>query len=299
MRGEFKSRQVFVRCPVHLSRQRCYVKIGLVLSSGGARGFAHIGALRALEEAGLDPEAIAGTSMGGIIGAMVAAGHSADRIMSVAADRSRLRLPSPGRRGGLLGQDAIIDTFCEELPETIEELNRPFAAVAVDISSGEVVVINHGPLRPALCATIAVPGILSPVEIDGRHLVDGGVVNALPIDVIGGMCGARVIAIDVTPVSDRPIQFERRDSMWKRLWNRLTFRSRPLAVDIFLKAFAIQQSLLTAQSVREHPPGIHVRVKMDPSVKLEDFHRLDELVEVGYQSTRDALNESGLGALTA
>lgn len=275
------------------------MKIGLVLGAGGARGFAHIGALRALEEAGLEPEAVAGTSMGGIVGAMAAAGHSAERIMSVAADRSRLRLPSPGRRGGLLGQDAIIDTFCQELPETIEELDRPFAAIAVDISSGNVVVIDHGPLRPALCATIAIPGILSPVEIDGGYYVDGGVMNALPTDVIGGMCGARVIAIDVAPASDRPIQFERPDPIWKRLWNRLTFRSRPLAVDLFLKAFAIQQSLLTAQRVREHPPDIHVRVAIDSSVRLEDFHRFEELVEAGYQSTRDALNESGLGARPA
>jgi NTE family protein len=272
------------------------MKIGLVLGAGGARGFAHIGALRALEEAGLEPEAIAGTSMGGIIGAMVAAGHSAERIMGVVADRSRLRLPSPGRRGGLLGQDAIIEAFCRELPETIEELNRPFAAIAVDISSGEVVVIDRGPLRSALCATIAIPGILSPVEIDGRHCVDGGVVNALPTDVIGGMCSASVIAIDVTPAGNRPIQFERRDPMWKHLWNRLTFRSRPLGVDLFLKAFAIQQSLLTAQRVREYPPDIHVHVDMDKSVRLEDFDRYEELVEVGYQSTREALNKSDLGA---
>lgn len=113
------------------------------------------------------------------------------------------------------------------------------------------------------------------------------------------MCDARVIAIDVTPASDRPIQFERRDPMWRRLWNRLIFRSRPLTVDLFLKAFAIQQSLLTAQRVRDYPPDIHVRVAIDPSVRLEDFHRFEELVKVGYQSTRDALNESGLGARTA
>lgn len=267
------------------------MKIGLVLGAGGARGLAHIGALRAIEEAGHEPVAVAGASMGAFIGAMAAAGHDAARIERAVTDHKRFTVPSPGRRGGLLGHDRILDAFRKDLPEQIDALNLPFAAIAVDISSGEVVVIDSGPLRPALAASIALPGLLDPVKRGDRHLVDGGVVNALPVDVVRNMTEAPVVAVDVTPDRTRVLSFAGGAPWWRRAWDRITFKRRPLAMDVLLKAFAIQQSLLTDRRLREHPPDVYVDVPLPPDVRLEDFHRYEEVIEVGHRSTQAALEE--------
>lgn len=106
------------------------------------------------------------------VGAMVAGGYGADRIMEVLTDRSRFKLPKPSRRGGLIGHETVIDAFCRELPERIESLQLPFAAVAVDISKGEVVILDRGPLKPALAASVAVPACWSPGD-RSRYVLPG------------------------------------------------------------------------------------------------------------------------------
>ena len=270
------------------------MQIGLVLGAGGARGFAHVGALRALEEAHLVPVAIAGTSMGGIIGALAAAGHSSQAITNLVRDRSRLTLPTLGRRGGLLAHEKVIEAFCHDLPEHIEELQIAFAVMAVDIARGEAVRLDRGALQPALAATVAIPGLLSPVRWDERYYVDGGVVNALAVDVIRDMTDAKVVAIDVTPPRDRPISFEANASLWRRIWNRLTFRRRPLTVDLLVKVFDIQQSLLNEHRLRASPPDVYIHIDANPDIRPEDFHRFQEIVDAGYRVTREALKQSSL-----
>jgi NTE family protein len=267
------------------------MKIGLALGAGGARGLAHIGALRAMEEAGLEPVAVAGTSMGAIVGALIAAGLDAERITDMITDRSRLTLPSPGHRGGLIGHHHLIEAVCRDLPDRIESLRLPFTAVAVDISRGEAVGLDRGLLEPALAATVALPGLLEPVEIGGRYLVDGGVLNAVPVDVVRGMTQEPVIAIDVTPARSRKLQFDKSAPLWQRFQERLTLKRRPLTVDVILKSFDIAQSALTIEQLRQCPPDIHVRVDLDPTVRIEDFHRHEEVIEAGYRSTREALEE--------
>ncbi len=267
------------------------MKIGLALGAGGARGLAHIGALRAMEEAGLEPAAVAGSSMGAVIGAMIAAGHDSGLVTRAFSDPSRLTLPFLSRGGGLVVQSRIIDAFCEDLPERIEALGLPFAAVAVDVSLGDPVVLDRGPLKPALAASIAVPGILEPVRIGGRYLIDGGVLNPVPVDVVRTMADHPVVAVDVTPAPDRKLDFQRSEPWWRRAWERIILRRRPLAVDVFLKAFSIQQARIRNEHLKQHPPDLLVTVNMDPSVRLEDFHCHEEVIEAGYKSTRNAIGQ--------
>jgi NTE family protein len=264
-------------------------EIGLVLGAGGARGLAHIGALRALEEAAFEPVAISGSSIGGLIGAMIAAGHDADYIEKLATSRSRWKFPTPGRRGGLIDSHRLIEAFSKDLPENIEELRFPYAGVAVDIVQGEVVLLMHGPLRPALEAMVAIPGILSPIELQGRYLIDGGTMNALPVDVVRSLTQRPIVAIDVTPPVDRPLQFQDASPIWERIWHRLTLRRRPLGLDVSLKAFSLQQTLLNTQRLERHPPDLCIRPELDPELRLEDFLRMEEAIECGYRSARVAL----------
>jgi NTE family protein len=175
-------------------------KIGLALSGGGARGFAHIGVLRVLVENDIPIDMIAGTSAGSIVGAAFAAGMTIDQIAAMAAKvrwRSVVR-PSLSPRG-LFSTEPMRRFIQRELPvHNFDDLTVPFAAVACDLASGsEVVLKDSGDLMFALRASCSLPGLFAPVTRDGRLLVDGGVVSQLPVNAVLGMGADRVIAVDL------------------------------------------------------------------------------------------------------
>ncbi len=208
-------------------------KIGLVLGGGGARGFAHIGVIEALEEAGIRPEFIAGTSMGAVVGALYAAGYSPQELRQIATGikwnelfddstpRERLifrrktddqlfstqiklgvkngRIVLP--KGIIQGQKlrlTLNDLINRRAPGTpIERLAIPFRAIATDIETRETVVFDHGDVTRAVFASMAVPGLLPPVDIEGRTLVDGGIANNLPVSVVREMGADIVIVVDL------------------------------------------------------------------------------------------------------
>ena len=210
-------------------------RIGLVLGGGGAKGGAHIGVLKVLEELRVPIDMIAGTSVGAIMGGMYAAGLSPAELEQIvnqmdwhdliAGGRPRagltfrrrmddsnfptrlelgfnsgaFRLPS----GLVTGQSMEVVFRSVSLPgahiTSFEELPIPFSAVATDIVTGEMVVLNEGDLSTAVRASMSIPGAFSPVDVDGRLLVDGAVVRNLPVDVVRGMGADVIIAVDLTP----------------------------------------------------------------------------------------------------
>ncbi len=215
-------------------------KVGLVLSGGGARGAAHIGVLRVIEEQGIPIDYIAGTSMGAIIGGLYASGMSLDEIEKQLAgiDWADMLTDSPRRKnlsyrrkredeeflvrysagfsdgeiklpqGLLQGQKLLL--FLRKLTLPVAKIRRfddlpiPFRAVATDISTGEAVVLGQGDLALAMRASASIPSVFSPVELEGRLLVDGGVSDNLPVDVVRAMGADRLIVVDVsTPLADR------------------------------------------------------------------------------------------------
>ena len=219
--------------PAPASRPR----IGLVLSGGGARGLAHIGVLKVLRDLRVPIDCIAGTSMGGIVGAVYATGAPVDEMESkveaidwkmVFQDRPDRRLMTQRRKeeetgylarpevgfgvggvrfpeGVLYGQNierAFADlAYRGEGVGDFTKLPFPFKAVATDIASGTPYVLDKGSLPKAMRATMSVPGVMAPVEIDGHHLVDGGLVENLPVDLVRKMCADVVIAVNLgTPL---------------------------------------------------------------------------------------------------
>lgn len=213
------------------------LRTGLVLSGGGARGLAHIGVLKQLEEMNVPIHAIAGTSMGAVIGGLYAAGYTADEIEKIALeldwqntlsdsplredipfrrkqddrdflvkqrlsfDRGRLNLPLgllQGQNLGLALEALLVHT--NDI-DNFDHLPIPFRAVATDIASGEAVIFDHGHLPLAIRASIALPGFFAPVNVDGRMLVDGVLVKNLPVDIARSMGVDRVIVVDTgTPL---------------------------------------------------------------------------------------------------
>src|SRR5690554_3291678 len=220
----------WAQLPVDTERER----VGLVLSGGAARGLTHIGVLRALEEQGIVIDAIAGTSMGAVVGGLYAAGYSVAELerLAIELDWQQALSDAPARKnipfrrkqddrdflvkqqisirddgrlglplGVLQGQNLVL--LLEALfaragaVEHFDELPIPFRAVAADISSGEAVVFSEGHLALAVRASMSIPALLTPVEVDGRLLVDGGISNNIPVDIARQMGVDRVVVVDI------------------------------------------------------------------------------------------------------
>ncbi|MFN8466186.1 MAG: patatin-like phospholipase family protein [Caldilineaceae bacterium] len=189
-------------------------RVGLVLGGGAARGIAHVGVLQALEDNGIYPAVIAGTSVGALVGGLYAAGVSSMRLATIVRDLKwldlvSLRLPAinwsdPARTipMGMVDLDKLMEWIDQVVgsPVTIQQLNLPFAAVATDLLSGEIVVMNEGSLAEAIRASCSVPGVFTPYHRNGRLLVDGVVVNNLPVSVAQDLGADYVIAVDLLPL---------------------------------------------------------------------------------------------------
>lgn len=262
-------------------------KIGLVLGGGGARGFAHVGVLRALEERSLEPDFIFGCSMGGIIGALAACGLGGARIQEIVEKKLGARALAPGKGGSFLGSAGIARVLREHLCDRFEELEIPFAVTTVDLHSGELVVLDSGKLMPALRATIAIPGILPAYEIDDRALADGGLLNNLPVDLIRKRTTSPVVAVNVGEPANRPLDLSE-PSLWHQMGS-LIEGDRPLTADLFMKAFLIPQADLTRRRLRRHPPDVLITPELPDDFVMESFRRRDLAIEAGYQAAIRAL----------
>ena len=178
-------------------KEKCKYKIGLALGGGGTRGLGHIGFLKVLQENGIPIHYIAGTSIGSLVGGAFCAGFSPEEIyefsktVSVKDIKSRFLL-MPSKAYTI---ETLFNNFAGE--KVFDELKIPFNAVTVDVKTGEEVILNYGSVGKAISASCAVPGIFNPVEWEGRYLVDGGVQNPIPSDVVRAMGADIVIACDI------------------------------------------------------------------------------------------------------
>lgn len=177
-------------------------KIGLALGSGGARGFAHLGVLKVLKDEGISIDLIAGSSMGAVVGTFFASGISIERLYQFAlAFKRKYYLDYTVPKMGFISGNRVkelIRLFTHQ--KTFEELDIPVAVVATDLYDGKKVIFKKGSVADAVRASIAIPGIFVPEKIDGRLLVDGGVVDRVPVSVVKEMGADIVIAVDVSHV---------------------------------------------------------------------------------------------------
>lgn len=259
------------------------MRIGLALGGGGVRGIAHIPVLEAFDAAGVVPAAIAGTSMGAILGALYAAGRTGRAIRRRVLNRTLpnreawrrflrnraalagwLRAIRPDfRRGGVLRTDRVISLLAHDLHcETFEELRIPLRVIAADFWSGEEVVLDRGPLLSAIQASMAVPGVFSPIERDGRVLVDGGLVNLVPWNVLRDVCD-RVIAVHVAAPAPR-----------------CNVHRVPNLAEAVLGAFDIGHAALLAERLRTSPPDLWVAVPLR-DIGIFEFTRIAEVLQRG------------------
>lgn len=273
--------------------------VGLVLGGGGPRGFAHLGTLTALEEAGVAIDAVGGTSIGAVMGLMPCLGWDAATATERALDAfmgTRLMsktLPlvsiSSGRR---LTQMLRSPSFLGET--AIEDLWLPFFCISANLTQATVVVHDRGPAWRAVRASSSLPGVLPPVHHDGELLVDGGVVDDLPVGIMRERITGPVIAVDLSPgdVQRVHMPFDTTLSGWRVLARRLlpgvAQVDVPNLVEVLLRAKDVGGRLAHRERLSADPPDLHLRPPTDGFGAL-DFSAAPELLRVGYEHARDAL----------
>ncbi|WP_259753669.1 patatin-like phospholipase family protein [Pseudomonas sp. GCEP-101] len=279
-------------------------KIGLVLSGGAARGLAHIGVLKALDEQGIHVDAIAGTSMGAVIGGLYAAGYTPRELEKLALgldwkqalSDSPPRVDVPFRRkqddrdflvkqklsfrddgtlglplGAIQGQNLsmLLESLLVHTSDTrdFDQLAIPFRAVATDISTGEKVVFSKGHLPQAIRASMSIPAVFAPVEVNGKLLVDGGMVDNIPVDVARQMGVDVVIVVDIgNPLADR-----------KQLLTVVDMLNQSVTL-MTRKNSEAQLATLKSSDILVQPPL--------SGYSSTDFGRVPQLIDAGYRATR-------------
>jgi NTE family protein len=272
---------------------------------------AHIGVLEELSAAGIEIHCVAGTSAGAMVGAAFAAGRlAAFRDTMCALTRGRvLRLFDPTwPRTGLLEGRRSLELVRAHLGDRIETLPMPCAVIATDLHSGEEVILRDGPVVEAIRASIAFPGLFTPLRLNGRLLVDGGLVNPVPVDVARRLGAEFVIAVSVLNVPDGSLPNGRpRRGLAQHWLDRLLARHETsLAspakglepshaqdadlglIDVLSRASAVVQARIAAARLREQPPDCLISVPVH-TIGMFDFHRTAEATAVGRTATRQAM----------
>ncbi|GAE24130.1 serine protease [Halalkalibacter wakoensis JCM 9140] len=245
-------------------------KIGLALGSGGARGFAHIGVLKVLEEEQIPIDYIAGSSMGALVGSLYGVGQSPAHLERFATLFRRkyfidFIVPKLGFVAGVKAKE-VIRMLAKD--KKLEELHPPVAVVATDIKNGERVVLRKGDVATAVRASIAIPGIFVPEKVEDRLLVDGGVIDRVPVSVVKEMGADVTIAVDVS-----------------------YFRTEPelnTVYDIIMQSMDIMARELVR--VQEIDSSIMLRPIVEHSSSL-DFSQVERLIERGEEAAREQLPE--------
>jgi len=276
-------------------------QIGLALSGGGAKGFAHIGVLKVLEEAKIPVHLMAGTSMGGIIAAIYAAGYPAAEIEQIARSLRLLDIVQRDRTGlGLIGQAKIASRLREIMggDPSFEQLGLPLALVASDLETGEEVVIREGSVVKAMLATMAVPILFPPVKRENRLLVDGGLLNQVPFDVVRQMAedGAptRVIAVNILhgfpSRLGEPTTCESRRGA-EAVIHLLIRRSRWAPMfEVAERSYNIVSRNQVERRVLQEPPDLMIEITLD-GIGLLDLDQVDVCVKAGEQAARQHMPE--------
>lgn len=308
-------------------------RVALVLGSGGARGYAQIGALQVLAERGYQVSAIAGSSMGALVAGLHAAGKLTEYTEWVVGLTARdvRKLLDPVLAGpGLVRLERVLARMSEILGEVlIEELPIPYTAVATDIGASREVWFASGPLDVAIRASVAIPGVITPVMVNGRLLVDGGVLNPVPMEPVIGADADFTMAISLSGAKDhsgilgpaKESSQQRPPNEWldrflktaSGVWendfvasmlarfskddvepHRSVIEPPPPGLsiaDVTTMSLDAMGALITRFRLAALPPDVLVTVPGD-AAKMMDFHRAEELIELGRELTEGALDRA-------
>lgn len=292
-------------------------KVHLVLGSGGARGVAHIGVIEKLEETGHEIISVTGCSMGAVVGGMYAAGYLGayrDWMLTLTKAMVFRIMDFTLPRQGFLKGERIFSILQEVTgPQCIENLKIPFTAVAADMVHNREVHYRTGDLYKAFRASIAIPGVFTPVMEGGQFLVDGGVLNPLPLNLVEKKEGELVVAVNLNgaaaPVATPAVVEEDSEEVWA-LWKWLSPLMQdtkkeqkeilPMAAfslrELLLSSYHMTQDRLTGLMLQAYPPDVLVEIPRNACSTFE-FYKAQSLVEQGREACRKALAAAAVASL--
>ena len=293
------------------------VKIGLALGGGAARGWAHIGVLRALKKAGIQPDIIAGTSIGAVVGACDVAGHL-DDLEAFARELTRRRvlgyLDFNLSGTGLITGHRLGERLYKHLGDTrIEDLPRSFTAVATEIGTGHEVWLSRGSVVEAVRASYALPGVFRPVKVDGRWLFDGALVNPIPVSVCRAHGARYVIAVNLNidisnrgtisninpmPQSDGemeavpPVTGKNGIAVRRLLQRQILGRGddTPGITTVMVDAFNIVQDRIARSRLAGDPPDAMISPRLH-GIGLFDFYKAEDLIARGEAAAQRTIDD--------
>ncbi len=283
--------------------------VSLVLGAGGARGLAHIGVIRCLEKAGARIEAISGCSMGAVVGGIYAAGKLdayQEWISSLEQTDVFSLLDWSLSGGGLIKGRKIISKLSELVGEmNIEDLAIDFTAVTVDIDHGREVWLDQGPLFDAIRASIAIPGVFTPHRYNGRTLVDGGLLNPVPVAPTIRCMTDLTIVVDVNGPFDAELkktEKEREKDSQGGMVDKLkefmdSFSSdksptetEPGLLAVMIRSLDIMEAALTRQHLAIHQPDLVIQIPKNACM-VHEFHRARNVIDLGFELADKAFSE--------
>ena len=271
-------------------------KLGIALGSGSARGWSHIGVLSALSEAGIEPDIVCGCSIGAFVGAAYVNGDLAklEHWVSALDWKGVLGMFDFSLKGGLIKGDKLIDFFSRNFVDhDFAALPKPFACVATDLDTGREVWLREGSVAAAVRASIALPGLFTPRQHDGRLLVDGALVNPVPVSLCRALGADIVIAVDLG--SDRAGHLRRNDAQPPGNWHsRLLQRfgrsgangaepmlpSLPSLVEVLVASVNIMQVRISRSRLAGEPADLLLAPRL-AQIGLMDYHRGVESIAEG------------------
>lgn len=281
--------------------------VALVLSSGGAKGFAHVGVIRALERNGFHIHSVAGASMGSLIGGLYATGGLEEFVdfMDRVDLREMLKFVDINiGPGGLIKGDKVIEQLKELVPDrNIEDLNIPYCAIATDIETGEEKVFEKGKLYDAIRASIAIPTVFTPHEVDGHHYVDGGVVNPIPVDRVHRKKRDIVVAVNVNAINspdDMPLPEEKKKEEKKHpeavmrfleLAEKIIPGNKTDRIGFFNltnKSINLMIDRISDLTLEMNPPDILIEIPVN-AFGTFDFYKSDEIIAHGDAAAEKAI----------
>ncbi|MEX2127377.1 MAG: patatin-like phospholipase family protein [Xanthobacteraceae bacterium] len=293
-------------------------RIGLALGGGAARGWAHIGVLRALESAGIKPDVIAGTSIGALVGGAWAAGRldSLEEWVRAITKRRVLGLLDFRIGGsGLINGSRLAQLMQSNFGDmVVEDLETRFAAIATEIGSGHEIWLTRGRLTDAIRASYALPGIFSPVKVAGRWLMDGALVNPIPVSAARALGARVVIAVNLhadvfgrgTVIQEHGIESEPaveetpdpRRGIGRVFRLQRRFRRDIVGsgqgpggiASVMVDAFNITQDRIARSRLAGDPPDLLIAPRL-AQIGLFEFHRAEEAIRLGKEATERALGE--------
>lgn len=288
--------------------------VALVLSSGGAKGFAHVGVIHALERHGFHIHSVAGASMGSLIGGLYATGEL-DNFIDFMANidlKELLKFVDINiGPGGLIKGEKVIEQLKELIPDrNIEDLEIPYCAIATDIVNGEEKVFTSGKLYDAIRASIAIPTVFTPHVIDGHHYVDGGVVNPIPVNRVQRKRRDIIVAVNVNAIKvkndlpekqDEPKDIEKQEGrklpetliQFLEKAERLLPKNRTDRIGTFNitnKSINLMLNQISDLTLQLTPPDIQIDLPVD-CFGTFDFYKAYEIIEAGDKAAEKAINK--------